>query len=134
MPTGMYAISGNAMGGKIYVIADRLNDKRGNSMLEYNPMIDTWTEKTGIPKWISGLSTCVLNGKVYAIGGYKKTNPEFEPFSIVAEYHPATDTWRKADMPTARAYLSASVVNGKIYAIGGLISDPDTKKKDSRRI
>ncbi|MBC8231121.1 hypothetical protein H8E77_16335 [bacterium] len=51
-----------------------------------------WTEKTGIPKWLSGLSTCVLNGKVYAIGGYKKTSREFQPFSIVAEYHPATDT------------------------------------------
>jgi len=129
MPTGMYAISGNAMGGKIYVIADRLNDKRGNSVLEYDPVTDTWTEKTGIPKWLSGVSTCVLNGKVYAIGGYKKTSREFQPFSVVAEYHPATDTWRKSGMPTARAYLSASVVNGKIYAIGGIVSDPDTKKK-----
>ena len=129
MPKGRYAISGSAMGGKIYVIADRLNDKRGNSVLEYDPVTDTWTEKTGIPKWISGLSTCVLNGKIYTIGGYKKTNSEFEPFSIVAEYHPATDTWRKSDMPTARAYLSARVVNGKIYAIGGLISDPDKEKK-----
>jgi len=95
-------------------------------------MTDTWTEKTDIPKWISGLSTCVLNGKVYAIGGYKETSREFQPFSIIAEYHPATDTWRKADMPTARAYLSASVVNGKIYAIGGLISYPDTKKKETK--
>jgi len=136
MPKGMYATSGSAMGGKIYVIAGSLNDKRGigygfnhSSVLEYDPVTDTWTEKTGIPKWISGLSTCVLNGKVYAIGGYKKTSREFQPFSIVAEYHPATDTWRKSGMPTARAYLSASVVNGRIYAIGGLVFDPDTKKK-----
>ncbi len=125
MPKGRYAISGSALGGKIYVIAS-------SSMLEYAPMTDTWTEKTGIPKWMSGLSTCALNGKIYAIGGYKKTSREFEPFSIMAEYHPATDTWRKADMPTARAYLSASVVNGKIYAIGGLISAPDTEKKETK--
>jgi hypothetical protein len=66
------------------------------------------------------LSTSVLNGKVYAIGGvtsYPSTTPRVE------EYNPETDNWssltKVSSMPTARTYFSTSVVNGKIYAIGG---------------
>jgi N-acetylneuraminic acid mutarotase len=63
-----------------------------------------------------GVASCVVNGKIYAIGGKHLD----ETFAAVEEYDPDEDRWiRKADMPTARAYLSASAVNGKIYAIGG---------------
>jgi len=63
-----------------------------------------------------GLSTSVVDGKIYAIGG--RAGGQF--YSTVEEYDPVTDTWtRKADMPLARSALSTSVVNGKIYAIGG---------------
>ena len=133
MPKGRYAISGSALGGKIYVIAGSLNDKRGGSVLEYDAMTDTWTEKTDIPKEMSGLSTCVLNGKIYAIGGYEKTSRGFRTLSTIVEYNLAENTWtRKANMPTARADLSACVVKGKIYAIGGYnfyrIKNKTTKK------
>ena len=48
-----------------------------------------------------GFDTCIVNGKIYAIGG------EIEEFgnlslSTVEMYDPKTDTWeRRADMPTA---------------------------------
>ena len=66
------------------------------------------------------LSTSVVNGKIYAIGGCERNPARAWVISTVEEYDPATDTWKKkADMPTARGLLSTSVVNGKIYAIGG---------------
>ena len=78
----------------------------------------TWTRKADMPTARFGLSTSVVDGKIYAIGGGK--TPYGTYLSIVEEYEPAMDTWTtKADMPTARAFQSASVVNGKIYAIGG---------------
>ena len=78
---------------------------------------DTWTTKTGMPTARFGLSSCVVDRKIYAIGGGSTGGI----ITVVEEYDPATDTWmRKADMPTGRAFFSASVVNGKIYAIGGL--------------
>jgi N-acetylneuraminic acid mutarotase len=79
---------------------------------------DTWTAKSDMPTARFGLSTCVVDGKIYAIGGGRSG---WEPFfSTVEEYDPGTDTWTaKADMPTARVFPSASVVNGKIYVIGG---------------
>jgi N-acetylneuraminic acid mutarotase len=63
------------------------------------------------------LSTCVVDGKIYAIGG---AGPVYQALRSVEVYDPATDTWTtKSEMPTARQGLSTSVVNGKIYAIGG---------------
>ncbi len=79
---------------------------------------DTWTRKTDMPTARFGLSTSVVDGKIYAIGGGK--TPYGAYLSPVEEYDPATDTWtKKADMPTARSGHAAGVVNGKIYVIGG---------------
>ena len=64
------------------------------------------------------LSTCVIDGKIYAIGG---CTPQGQYFATVEVYDPVTDTWmKKSNMPTAKLLdYSACVVNGKIYAIGG---------------
>jgi N-acetylneuraminic acid mutarotase len=70
-----------------------------------------------------GLSTSVVNGKIYAIGGVAGSSSSYssvETYSTVEEYDPATDTWTaKSEMPTTRGSHSANVVDGKIYIIGG---------------
>ena len=68
-----------------------------------------------MPNGRSALSSSVVNGKIYAIGGDK-----FPGHPTEEEYDPVADKWTAiADMPTSRRWLSTSVVNGKIYAIGG---------------
>jgi hypothetical protein len=87
---------------------------------EYDPATDTWTRKADMPTAREALSTSVVNGKIYAIGGVTTSGSYL---STVEEYDPATDIWtRKADMPTAREAPSTSMVNGRIYAIGGWVS------------
>ncbi|MFC1712566.1 sigma-70 family RNA polymerase sigma factor [Candidatus Poribacteria bacterium] len=77
----------------------------------------TWTEKADMPTARVDLSTSVVDGTIYAIGGLAARGV-FLP--TVEAYDPVTDTWtKKADMPTPRAGHSASVVDGVIYAIGG---------------
>jgi len=78
----------------------------------------TWTKKADMPTARKMLSACVVDGKIYAIGGGGQIKNQF--LATLEVYDPATDTWtRKADMPTARNTQNcASVVNGKIYAIG----------------
>ena len=62
-----------------------------------------------------GLSTSVIDGKIYAISGFDGEN-----MATVEQYDPASDTWTiKSDLPTLRSHLAAQVVDGKIYAIGG---------------
>ena len=84
--------------------------------------VDKWKRKADMPTARAWLSTGVVNGKIYAIGGTNRPPAQIPaPITLtVEEYDPATDTWTtKANMPTARAAFSTSVVNGKIYVIGG---------------
>jgi hypothetical protein len=122
MPTARWALSTSVVNGKIYAIGGSDGQNRLLSTVEeYDPVTDTWTKKTDMPTKRRYLSTSVVNGKIYAIGGIIGGIDAGFPFtSIVEEYDPAADTWRKrTDMPTPRGVLSTSVVNGKIYAIGG---------------
>ncbi|MDE0467225.1 MAG: hypothetical protein OYL97_09210 [Candidatus Poribacteria bacterium] len=80
---------------------------------------ENWTRKADMPTQRSGFDTCVVNGKIYAIGGGIEGFGNLS-VSTVEMYDPEADTWeRKADMPTPRSNVSVSVVDEKIYAIGG---------------
>ena len=84
----------------------------------------TWTPRADMPTARYSFGTCLVNGKVFAIGGEIEVFGE-RSIATVEVYDPKTDTWeRKADMPTARTGLLVEVVGGKIYAIGGA----ETKK------
>ena len=77
-----------------------------------------WAGRADMPTARGGMSTSVVDGVVYAIGGSVQMRVQF--FRTVEAYDPAKDAWTaKADMPTARTALSTSVVDGVIYAIGG---------------
>jgi len=125
MPTARYGASAVAVNGKIYVIGGcpigelpTFKDNVTSIVEEYDPATDKWTEKTGMPTSRMFLSASVVNGRIYAIGGYN--NDAGGILSVVEEYDPLTGKWaEKADMPTARVCFSASAVNGRIYAIGG---------------
>jgi N-acetylneuraminic acid mutarotase len=83
--------------------------------VSYDPKTDKWTKKKGMPTARVGLSTCEVDGIIYAIGGWPAG-----ALSTVESYDPKADKWtKKADMPTKRDWLSTSVVDGIIYAIGG---------------
>ena len=80
---------------------------------------ENWTRKADMPIVRSDFATCIVNGKIYAIGGRINRFGDAS-IAMVEMYDPKTDIWeRKADMPTARSDVSTSVVDGKIYAIGG---------------
>jgi N-acetylneuraminic acid mutarotase len=81
---------------------------------------DTWTRKADMPTARNVLSTCVVDGKLYAIGG--GLNPTTGSWAV-AEYDPATNRWtQRGNLPEATCGLSTSVIDGKIYAIGGATS------------
>jgi len=81
---------------------------------------DVWTTRADMPTERWEHYTCVVDRKIYVIGG---AGPVYQALGTVEVYDPAADTWtEKSEMPTARQGLSTSVVNGKIYAIGGGVS------------
>ncbi len=61
---------------------------------------DTWTYKAIMPTARGFVSGCVLDGKLYVIGGFPS---HYSVTAAVEMYDPATDAWtRRADMPAAR--------------------------------
>ena len=80
----------------------------------------TWTTKADMPTARLLLSTSVVDGKIYAIGGAGSQPNVSVGTSTVEEYDPMTDAWTtRSPMPTARWLFSTAVVDGRIYAVGG---------------
>jgi len=80
---------------------------------------DSWVSKAPMPTARSNLGVAVVNGKIYAIGGY---NSSWELVGNNEMYDPSGDTWTTlAPMPTPRAQFGIAVFQNKIYVIGGVI-------------
>jgi hypothetical protein len=76
-----------------------------------------WTAKTSMTTPRYGLGVGVINGLIYAVGGYHDA-----PNGSLEAYDPATDRWSvRPAMPTARYGLGVDVVNGILYAVGGAV-------------
>ena len=131
MPTVRSNVSVSVVDGKIYAIGGskmkKIQIPRGfNTESEelptvemYDPATDTWTQKADMPT-PKKTKTCVVDGKIYAIGGWSTANEQSQ-LETVEVYDPATDTWAKAQsMNHARCSAAISVVNGEIYAMGGI--------------
>ena len=131
MPTARSAASVSVVEGKIYAIGGEeiekikaykgwMNKVKDLPIVEmYDPSTDTWTQKADMPTARAYLSTSVMEGKIYAIGGASIFNEQYR-LETVEVYNPATDTWTKArDMNQARSCAALSIVNGEIYAMGG---------------
>jgi N-acetylneuraminic acid mutarotase len=126
MLTSRFILSTSVVDGKIYAIGGILRttpsgpETPSSAVEAYDPATDTWAKKAPMSIARAALSTSVVDGKIYAIGGIHGKGGAL--FSTVEEYDPATDTWTtKAPMPTARAIFSSSgVVNGIVYVIGGI--------------
>jgi N-acetylneuraminic acid mutarotase len=122
MPQARHGLSTSVIDGKIYAIGGVADSDMGGAAVttveEYDPATESWITKTDMPTARSYFSTCVVNGKIYAVGGTPGSWRGV--LSTVEEYNPTIDTWAtRPDMLTARDMFSTSAVNGKIYAIGG---------------
>ena len=131
MPTVRSNVSVSVVDGKIYAIGGSKMKKYqvprgfGHESEElptvemYDPATDTWTQKADMPT-PRKTKTCVVDGKIYAIGGWSTANEQSQ-LETVEVYDPPTDTWAKAQsMNHARCSAAISVVNGEIYAVGGI--------------
>ena len=131
MPTARAGMSTSVVDGKIYAIGGGQGKKhrlrRGwvhsgkllPTIEMYDPVTDTWTQKADMPVPRSSNSTCIVDGKIYIIGGVAANRKQWR-LDNVDIYDPATDTWTEAkSMNHARSGASVSVVNGKIYVMGG---------------
>ena len=100
MPTARAGVATLVVDGKIYAIggAEIKKFQAGQSFKRlpviemYDPITDTWTQKADMPE-LRGSDACVVDGKIYLIGGYTEKQARSE---IVDVYDPTTDTWARA--------------------------------------
>lgn len=124
MPTPRWQAGSAVVDDKIYVIGGVteflpfVEETNVNEM--YDPALDTWETRAPMPGKRSGCGVVVVNGLIYAIGGY-------DGVSAVATnqvYNPTTDEWlTRAPMPTPQAGPGAVAADGKIYVFGGSAID-----------
>lgn len=83
-----------------------------------SPNQNSWTTVAPMPTARGGLGVAVVNGKLYAIGGFDGN----QPLNVNEEFTPAANVWTtEASMPTPRSEFAVAVYNGIIYCIGGTV-------------
>ena len=78
-----------------------------------------WEYMTPMPTARGFATSCVIDNKVYVIGGvFSDTSPAT---AVVEVYDPETNTWDTSmpDLPVALSAAAAVEMGGKIYVIGG---------------
>jgi N-acetylneuraminic acid mutarotase len=129
VPIDLSVTSAGVINNKIY-IAGGWRDERSNwstidSTFVYDPISDTWETKKECPKKSGDHASCVLNDKLYLLGGLKdfpSNDTSGQKDALV--YDPASDTWDSLpEMLHLRGNgARASVYDGKIYVFGGMAS------------
>lgn len=77
----------------------------------------SWTERASMPTARYAMSTAVVDGKIYVVGGMSKPGGIINTMEM---FDPASNTWEvKAPSPRNNYGLAVATVNGKIYALGG---------------
>ena len=144
--TPRIALTSSVVNGKIYVIGGsrgpELPQNLSNALEVFDPATDAWstpkTTGTFTPRCV--LSSAVLNGKIYVIGGFD-TRQDLSTFEV---FDPKTNVWT-TPITTGhfepRGAFQAVVVNGKLYVVGGMqngrmpttvqVFDPVTNRWDS---
>ena len=113
LPSPRYGFGTAVVNGKIYVIGgtDGLVDLA--EVLEYDPLLDTWTRKSDMPTARSNLAATVWDNKIYALGGDSCKNEVYDPL---------LNTWNPLRSPPASfLWTTAHAVSGKIYFLGSTI-------------
>jgi len=101
-----------------------------NTVEIFNPQVtafaefeQAWTAKASMLTPRGSLAAAVVNGKIYAIGGYTLGGDDVASMEF---YDPFTNEWSvRASMSAPRAEIAAAVINNTIYVVGGSSSDGD---------
>jgi len=98
--------------------------ERLNSLERYDPSTNEWKGESlaPMPSARPDVGMAVLDGKLYAVGGYGDGDPG-DPGSV-ERYDFETKAWEAvASMATERVVPAVAVLDGKLYAVGDFNDD-----------
>lgn len=142
MPTSRELLTASVIGDKIYLVGGlalgpppdwqnsvtdslfRLITYSSSNLTEvYDPITNSWTEKSPIPVAVDSYASAIVGDKIYVISGRNMDNI----VDLVQVYDTETDEWTQAaPIPTPVEAAAAGVITiGKataIYVVGGSIT------------
>jgi N-acetylneuraminic acid mutarotase len=142
MPTPRAALTANFIDGILYAVGGKNKQLMGyfNETLStneaYNPQTNTWTHKTSMPTPRHHLTSAVVDGKLYVIGGRQTNQIPHVNVNANEMYNPKYDNWSiLKPMPTKRSAMAAVSVHNDIYVFGGSIEEcPPSKDAEPNRV
>jgi N-acetylneuraminic acid mutarotase len=107
--------------GKIYLVGGYNTstvDSGQPDTWEYDPVADTYTNKTDFPELAGGYASGIINAHLYVAGGRDANNVSL---SAVFDYDITADTWtQKNDMPgTQNNVRGSAVALDSLFVFGG---------------
>jgi N-acetylneuraminic acid mutarotase len=82
----------------------------------YNPATNSWMTRRPIPRFTSGASAAMLNGKLHVIAGTSFG----EPSNLHRVYDPASNTWMmRAGLPNKHSHGAAAMAGGRLFYVAG---------------
>ncbi len=89
---------------------------------EYNPVANTWTQKSNAPNTFSTASCFVISNEAYIVNGMR--NGSLMPSEAV-KFNPVSNTWTAITAPlaTARTRFQMANINGKLFVGPGVCGD-----------
>lgn len=122
-----------SLGGRVVVGGIVLGDngKRAGRIQCYDPKSDCWLELTPMLMTMQYSAPCVVNGKLYVIGGWDHSQRKSSP--VVQCFDPKTNEWASCKpMKHGRLSPAVGVLGAKIYVFGG--QDSPTQHMSSAEV
>ena len=108
------AVAG-VVGGRLVVAGGKCDGRRLSSVEAYTGT--GWTPLPPMPHATYLATACVLNGRLYVIGGVDRNRPRLQVLEMTEENGLSWSC--KADLPAARCGAASCVHEGRIWVMGG---------------
>ncbi len=118
LPAARYFAGSASYGGKIYIAGGFDGSSYLNTLIEYDPATNTYTNRASLSTARAKFSLVVVGATLWAIGGETTAGTKLSSVEI---YTIASNTWSAgSSLNTARSNLAAVVAGSDIYVIGGI--------------
>ena len=112
------------MRDKILVCGGLDQDTVLDTLLEYDPGLDSWRLVTRLPRARADHGVLVQDDVLYVVGGWRDTGEGRVLVREVDRYDLQADIWTvETLLPTPRYHAGLTKVAGKIFVIGGFLDD-----------
>ncbi|MGC9343418.1 MAG: Kelch repeat-containing protein, partial [Bacteroidales bacterium] len=134
LPVEIGYFAADTINGKVYVAGGGGSGYSiFNSLYEYDPELDNWTEKASMSTSRWGTFARSWKGKLYVFGGY--AGSDWTISRTIEVYDPETDEWTNLSSAiTPRTSGSMFLLDGKLYVIGGYYNPSSTSYNHTKII